>query len=50
MRVRLPTRKICVSTACAGTRQTVFSTTFAVLRPTPGSVISATRDEGTCPP
>ena len=31
--VRLPTRKICVSTACAGCRHHMFRTTLAVLRP-----------------
>jgi hypothetical protein len=28
----------------------MFSTTLAVLRPTPGKACSAARDEGTCPP
>jgi hypothetical protein len=50
MPVRLPTRKIWVSTACAGWRNHMFSTTFAVLRPTPGSDCSAAREEGTSPP
>ncbi len=39
MRVRLPTRKICVSTACAGWPKAQDSTTLAVLRPTPGRLV-----------
>ena len=50
MPVRLATRKIWVSTAIAGSLNQVFSTTFAVLRPTPGSRSSAARDAGTSPP
>jgi hypothetical protein len=50
MRVRLPTRKMWVSTACAGWPHHMFSTTFAVLRPTPGRLWSAARDDGTSPP
>jgi len=36
MPVRLATRKMCVSTATVGWPNAVLSTTFAVLRPTPG--------------
>ena len=50
MPVRFATRKMCVSTAIAGSLNQVFSTTFAVLRPTPGRLCSAARDEGTSPP
>ena len=45
-----PTRKIWVSTACAGWWNHMFRTTLAVFRPTPGSRIKAARDEGTWPP
>ena len=41
--VRLPTRKMCVSTAIVGSPNAMLSTTFAVLRPTPGSASSASR-------
>ena len=47
--VRLATRKMCVSTAIAGTPNAVLSTTLAVLRPTPGSASSASRLCGTSP-
>ena len=50
MPVRLATRKMWVSTAIAGSRNQVLSTTFAVLRPTPGRLSSAARDDGTSPP
>ena len=39
-----------VSTAMAGTPKAVFSTTLAVLRPTPGRRCSASRSRGTSPP
>ena len=45
--VRLATRKMCVSTAMVGSPNAVFSTTFAVLRPTPGRASSAARSRGT---
>ena len=45
-----PTRKTCVSTAIVGSPKATFSTTFAVLRPTPGSASSASRVRGTSPP
>ena len=48
--VRLPMRKICVSTAMVGSPNAMLSTTLAVLRPTPGSASSASRVRGTCPP
>ena len=48
--VRLETRKICVSTAMVGSPKAVLSTTFAVLRPTPGNASSASRVRGTSPP
>ena len=48
--VRLATRKICVSTAIVGSPKATLSTTFAVLRPTPGSASSASRSRGTSPP
>ena len=48
--VRLPTRKMCVSTAIVGSPKATLSTTLAVLRPTPGSVSSASRSRGTSPP
>ena len=38
--VRLPTRKIWVSTAMVGSPKATLSTTLAVLRPTPGSASS----------
>ena len=41
--VRLPTRKMCVSTAMVGSPKAMLSTTLAVLRPTPGSASSASR-------
>ncbi|KAG1435225.1 hypothetical protein G6F57_021218 [Rhizopus arrhizus] len=50
MPVRLDTRKMCVSTAMVGWPNAVFSTTLAVLRPTPGSDSSASRVCGTSPP
>ena len=49
MPVRLETRKMCVSTAIVGWPKAVFSTTFAVLRPTPGRASSASRFCGTAP-
>ena len=39
-----------VSTATVGWPKAVLSTTFAVLRPTPGSFSSASRPAGTSPP
>ena len=48
--VRLDTRKTCVSTAMVGSPKATLSTTFAVLRPTPGSASSASRSRGTSPP
>ena len=36
--VRLETRKICVSTAMVGSPKATFSTTLAVLRPTPAGL------------
>ena len=48
--VRLPTRKTCVSTAIVSFPNATLSTTLAVLRPTPGSASSASRDRGTLPP
>ena len=48
--VRLATRKMCVSTAIVGSPNAVLRTTFAVLRPTPGSASSASRVRGTSPP
>ena len=48
--VRFETRKMCVSTAIVGSPKATLSTTFAVLRPTPGSASSASRLRGTCPP
>ncbi len=47
--VRLQTRKMCVSTAMVGQPKAVFSTTLAVLRPTPGSASSAALSSGTSP-
>ena len=41
---------MCVSTAIVGSPKAVFKTTFAVLRPTPGSASSASRSRGTTPP
>src|SRR5438874_2148179 len=38
---------MCVSTAIVDSPKATFSTTFAVLRPTPGSVSSAARSRGT---
>ena len=48
--VRLPTRNTCVSTAMVGSPNAILSTTFAVLRPTPGSASSASRVRGTSLP
>ena len=48
--VRFATRKMCVSTAIVGCPNAVLRITFAVLRPTPGSASSASRDSGTLPP
>ena len=45
--VRFPTRKMCVSTAIVGSPKAMLSTTLAVLRPTPGSASSASRERGT---
>ena len=39
MRVRLATRKMCVSTAMVGSPKAVFRMTLAVFRPTPGSLL-----------
>ena len=41
---------MCVSTAIVASPKATFSTTLAVLRPTPGSASSASRERGTCPP
>jgi hypothetical protein len=41
---------MCVSTATVGWPNAVFSTTLAVLRPTPGRRSSASRSPGTSPP
>ena len=49
-RVRFATRKMCVSTAIVSSPNAVLSTTFAVLRPTPGRASSASRSRGTSPP
>ena len=43
-------RKMWVSTAMVGSPKAMLSTTFAVLRPTPGSASSASRVRGTSPP
>jgi hypothetical protein len=48
--VRFETRKTCVSTAMVSSPKATLSTTFAVLRPTPGSASSASRVRGTSPP
>ncbi len=48
--VRLPTRKTCVSTAMVGSPKAMLSTTFAVLRPTPGRLSELSRSLGTSPP
>ena len=48
--VRLPMRKMCVSTAMVGSPNAMLSTTLAVLRPTPGNACSASRVFGTWPP
>ena len=42
--VRLPMRKRCVSTAMVGSPNAMLRTTLAVLRPTPGSASSASRE------
>ena len=47
---RLATRSTCRSTGRPGTPSAWPSTTFAVLRPTPGSFISASMSAGTSPP
>ena len=47
--VRLETRNTCVSTAMVGSPNAMLSTTFAVLRPTPGSASNASRSRGTMP-
>ena len=41
---------MCVSTAMVGCPKAVLRTTFAVLRPTPGSASSSSRVRGTSPP
>ena len=43
-------RKMWVSTAMVGSPNAMLSTTLAVLRPTPGSASSASRERGTSPP
>ena len=48
--VRLPKRKICVSTAMVGCPNAVFKTTLAVLRPTPGKASKSARLSGTMLP
>ena len=50
MPVRLPTRKMWVSTAMVAWPNAMLSTTLAVLRPTPGNASSASRNGGTMPP
>ena len=50
MPIRLATRSTCRSTGSPGTPSAWPSTTFAVLRPTPGSSTSASMLAGTCPP
>ena len=47
---RLAMRKTCVSTAMAGWWKATLMTTLAVLRPTPGSLWSASKSSGTSPP
>ncbi len=44
--MRLPILRICVSTAMVGMPKAMDITTFAVLRPTPGSVTSSSPDAG----
>ena len=46
---RLPSRKICVSTACAGCPHHMFRTTLAVFRPTPGKTLQGGAGFGTSP-
>ena len=48
--VRLETRKMCVSTAKVSAPNALFITTLAVLRPTPGRLVSTSRSAGTSPP
>ena len=48
--VRLATRNTCVSTASVASPKATFSTTLAVLRPTPGRASSDARSCGTSPP
>ena len=48
--VRLPRRNTWVSTAMVSWPKATFSTTLAVLRPTPGSASRASRSLGTWPP
>jgi hypothetical protein len=43
-------RNTCVSTAMVSSPNATFITTFAVLRPTPGSASKASRVFGTWPP
>ena len=47
--VRLPTRKIYVSTAMTGSPNAVFSTTLAVFLPTPAKASNSSRVRGTWP-
>ena len=47
--IRGAVRRIWVSTAIAGFPKPIFKTTFAVLRPTPGSFISSSIVSGTLP-
>ena len=46
---RFATRKMCVSTGIVDCPNALFNTTFAVLRPTPGSSSNASRCCGTVP-
>ena len=45
--ILLATLKTCVSTAIAGVSKATESITLAVLRPTPGSVMSESKSDGT---
>ena len=45
MPVRLPSRKICVSTAIVGSPNASFNTTLAVLRPTPKATLQVPLDQ-----
>ena len=45
--ILLATLNTCVSTAIAGVSKATESITLAVLRPTPGSVMSESKSDGT---